>query len=114
MKTFQTLLFLVVIILIGGIAALYWSTSIEDATTPVVVEEVSQETIVSLNEEQSEPEGISMYSNALLGFTFQYSESARVSEDTELDGFDTGKRSTVRVFDPQYDLIFSAEALSSD
>lgn len=39
MKSFQTLLFLVVIILIGGMAALYWGKSIEDATAPVVVEE---------------------------------------------------------------------------
>jgi hypothetical protein len=40
MKPFQILLFLTVIILIGGIAALYWGQSIEEATVPIeIVEE---------------------------------------------------------------------------
>lgn len=39
MKAFQTLLFLVIVILIGGMAALYWGKSIENATAPVVIEE---------------------------------------------------------------------------
>lgn len=44
MKPFQTLLFLAVMVLIGGMAALYWGKSIQDATAPVeVVEEPTTE-----------------------------------------------------------------------
>lgn len=50
MKSFQTLLFLSVIILIGGMAALYWGKSIQDATTPV---EVVDETTEPVEEELS-------------------------------------------------------------
>ena len=37
MKPFQTLLFLAVLILIGGMAALYWGKTVEDTTVPVQV-----------------------------------------------------------------------------
>lgn len=39
MKPFQTLLFLAIIILIGGMAALYWGKSVEDVPSSVVVVE---------------------------------------------------------------------------
>jgi len=39
MKAFQTILFLAIIILIGGMAALYWGKTIEDATVPVVADD---------------------------------------------------------------------------
>ena len=40
MKPFQTLLFLAVLIPIGGMAALYWGKTVEDATAPIeIVEE---------------------------------------------------------------------------
>ncbi|TAL49986.1 hypothetical protein EPN81_04070 [Patescibacteria group bacterium] len=52
MKPFQTLLLLVILILIGGMAALYWGKSIEDVTAPV---EVVAEPVVEPIEEETEP-----------------------------------------------------------
>lgn len=42
MKAFQTILFLAVFILIGGMAALYWGKTIEDTTEPIeIVDDVT-------------------------------------------------------------------------
>lgn len=46
MKPFQTLLFLAVVILIGGMAALYWGKTVQEATMPIeVVEEPASEPV---------------------------------------------------------------------
>lgn len=54
MKPFQTILFLAVIILIGGMAALYWGKSVQEAAAPVAVDE-QVETIIEPVEETLKP-----------------------------------------------------------
>jgi len=52
MKPFQILLLLTVLILIGGMAALYWGKTVEDATAPV---EVVEESVVVVEEPVKRP-----------------------------------------------------------
>ena len=57
MKVFQTLLFLAVIILIGGMAALYWGKTVEDATAPVEVVDDFTVPANAVDEPVEEPSG---------------------------------------------------------
>ncbi len=63
MKPFQTLLFLSILILIGGMAALYWGKTVEDATAPV---EVVEEPAVEPVEEEKEK----VYEDTFLSFEY--------------------------------------------
>ncbi|MBI4437910.1 hypothetical protein HY631_03070 [Candidatus Uhrbacteria bacterium] len=65
MKPFQTLLFLIVIVLIGGVAVLYWGTTVEDATVPV---EVVEEPRIEPRAEEKEK----IYEDTFLSFEYPH------------------------------------------
>jgi len=67
------------------------------------------------DEDSEESEStVSTYTNEELGISFDYPSTYRVSESEEMERFDEGEKLTVNVFDEYNNLVFQAQATSTD
>lgn len=88
MKPFQTLLLLAILILIGGMAALLWSKSVEEVTKPIeVVEEPAMETA----EEEK------MYEDTFL--SFEYPQNVELLFEQPMGGRSDSQSISFLVYD---------------